>query len=555
MAVQTVNTQPIAGQRPGTSGLRKKTTQFMQPGYLAQFVQALFDVLQGAQGSQPTPTQGPLNGQTLVLGGDGRYFNRAAIQLILKMAAANGVGRVLLGQGGLLSTPAASAVIRAHQAFGGIILSASHNAGGPEGDFGIKYNTGNGGPAPEALTEAVYARTQVLTQWRHSDASDIDLDTLGSVTLDGLRVDIIDPVADYARLQRSLFDFDAIAGLFARGFTLRVDAMHAVGGPYARAILEGELGAPAGSVVNATPLEDFGGLHPDPNPVHAHDVVAHLQRLDGPDFGAAMDGDADRNMIVGRNRVVSPSDSLAILTAHATRFPGYRAGLAGVARSMPTSAAVDRVAQRLGLPCYETPTGWKFFGNLLDAGRVTLCGEESYGTGSNHVREKDGVWAILAWLNLQAVTGLRVPELVMAHWRSYGRNYYSRHDYEGIDLGMAQRLMDDLRQALPTLAGRRFGPRGVQQADDFAYTDPVDGSVSRAQGVRLLFDDGARVVFRLSGTGTEGATLRVYLERYEADPLRLDLPLQSTLADLADVAQAVAGIAARTGMTGPTVMT
>jgi len=550
MAIKTVPTQPFAGQRPGTSGLRKKVPVFMQPNYLENFVQSLFDVLNASAADGQA-----LKGQTLVVGGDGRYYNRVAVQTILKLAAANGVQRVLLGQGGILSTPAASAVIRTHQAFGGIILSASHNPGGPDGDFGIKYNASNGGPANETLTEAMYARTQTLTELRISDAHDIAIDTLGVQLLEQMQVEVIDPVADYAAVMRSLFDFDMLRGMFARGFTLRVDAMNAVGGPYAKAILEGELGAPAGTVVNATPLEDFGGLHPDPNPVNAEDLIAHMMRADAPDFGGAMDGDADRNMVVGRNFVVTPSDRLALMTAHAKLVPGYNNGLLGVARSMPTSAAVDRVAKALGMECFETPTGWKFFGNLLDAGRVSLCGEESYGTGSSHVREKDGLWAILFWLSLQGATGRSVESLVREHWRTYGRNYYTRHDYEGIAVEAANTLMSDLRAKLPGLAGQRFGLRLLTLADDFSYNDPIDGSVSKSQGVRLIFDDGARVIFRLSGTGTEGATLRLYLERFEPDPARQDEPVQAALADLAMLADQIAGIARHTGMSGPSVAT
>ena len=553
MTIQRINTQMFEGQRPGTSGLRKKVTVFKQPRYLENFVQALFDVLNGLKADGLTGTA--LHGKTLVLGGDGRFHNRAAVQTILKLAAANGVAKVLLGQGGILSTPAASAVIRRREAFGGIILSASHNPGGPDGDFGIKYNASNGGPANEALTEAMYARTLTLTQLNISDAPDIDIDSLGVQQVEQMQVEVVDPVADYAAVMRELFDFDLLRGMFNRGFTLRVDAMNAVGGPYAKAILEGELGAPAGSVVNAVPLEDFGGLHPDPNPVNAEDLIAHMCAPDAPDFGAAMDGDADRNMVLGQNFVVTPSDSLALMTAHATLVPGYRHGLLGVARSMPTSAAVDRVAKALGLPCFETPTGWKFFGNLLDASRVTLCGEESYGTGSSHIREKDGLWAILFWLSLQGATGQSVQSLVETHWRTYGRNYYTRHDYEGIAVDAANTLMADLRAALPTLVGQRFGDRAIRLADDFAYTDPVDGSVSSSQGVRLLFDDGARVIFRLSGTGTEGATLRLYLESYEDDPVRQDEPVQEKLAELAAVAEQVAGIRVRTGMAGPSVAT
>jgi phosphoglucomutase len=550
MTIQTIPTSAYTDQRPGTSGLRKKVGVFMQPHYLENFVQALFDVLNAS-----SPDGLALLGKTLVLGGDGRFYNRIAVQIILKLAAANGVARVLVGQGGILSTPAVSAVIRRRQAFGGIILSASHNPGGPKGDFGIKYNASNGGPANETLTEAVYACTQKVSALRKSDAPDSDIDTLGLGHIEQMQVEVIDPVADYAAVMRELFDFDLLRSMFARGFTLRVDAMNAVGGPYAKAILEGELGAPAGTVVNAVPLEDFGGLHPDPNPVNAEDLIAHMSAADAPDFGAAMDGDADRNMVVGRNFVVTPSDSLALMTAHARLIPGYKNGLLGVARSMPTSAAVDRVAKALGMACFETPTGWKFFGNLLDAGQVTLCGEESYGTGSSHVREKDGLWAILFWLNLQGVTGQSVESLMRAHWSRYGRNYYTRHDYEGIPVALANTLMGDLRAQLPALSGRVFGPRAVALADDFAYTDPVDGSVSKGQGIRLLFDDGARVIFRLSGTGTEGATLRLYLERYESEPLQHDIPVQQALADLIALADQVAGIHARTGMAGPSVAT
>lgn len=536
-------TAPFDGQRPGTSGLRKKVTVFQQPRYLENFVQALFDVLPDAAGL------------TLVVGGDGRFHNRVAIQTILRMAAAKGYARVLVGQGGILSTPAVSAVIRRHGASGGIVLSASHNPGGPDGDFGIKYNVANGGPAPEKVTEAIFERTKVVSEIRTMDTADISLDTLGSQHIGNTEVVVIDPVADYAEVMRGLFDFDAIRKLFASGFTLRYDAMCAVGGPYAKALLEGELGAPAGTVVNGTPLEDFGGLHPDPNPVNAEDLIAHLYADDAPDMGAASDGDADRNMIVGRKFVVSPSDSLAVIAAHATLVPGYKAGIAGVARSMPTSTAVDRVAKALGIPCFETPTGWKFFGNLMDAGKVTLCGEESYGTGSSHVREKDGLWAVLFWLNLIAASGKSVETLVRELWTTYGRCVYSRHDYEGIPTEQADALMRDLRASLPTLGGTTVAGLPVALADDFAYTDPVDGSVSQKQGVRVVLTDGSRVVFRLSGTGTEGATLRVYLERHEPDASRHDIPAQDALQPLIALAETVARIRHFTGMNQPTVTT
>ncbi|MDT7520481.1 alpha-D-glucose phosphate-specific phosphoglucomutase [Rhodoferax sp. TBRC 17660] len=539
----TLPTSPFDGQRPGTSGLRKKVTVFQQPRYLENFVQALFDVLPDAAGL------------TLVVGGDGRFHNRVAIQTILRMAAAKGYARVLVGQGGILSTPAVSAVIRRHGASGGIVLSASHNPGGPDGDFGIKYNVANGGPAPEKVTDAIFERTKVVREIRTMDTADISLDTMGSQHIGSTEVVVIDPVSDYAEVMRGLFDFDAIRKLFAGGFTLRYDAMCAVGGPYAKALLEGELGAPAGTVVNGTPLEDFGGLHPDPNPVNAEDLIAHLFAADAPDMGAASDGDADRNMIVGRKFVVSPSDSLAVIAAHATLVPGYQSGIAGVARSMPTSTAVDRVAKALGIPCFETPTGWKFFGNLMDAGKVTLCGEESYGTGSSHVREKDGLWAVLFWLNLIAASGKSVEVLVRELWAQYGRCVYSRHDYEGIPTEQADALMRDLRASLPTLGGTSIAGLPIAFADDFAYTDPVDGSVSQKQGVRVVLTDGSRVVFRLSGTGTEGATLRVYLERHEPDASRHDIPAQEALQPLIALAEMVARIRHFTGMNQPTVTT
>jgi len=543
MTIQTVATTPFAGQRPGTSGLRKKVLEFQQPGYLENFVEAIFLTL------------GDLTGQTLVLGGDGRYFNRSAIQTILHMAAAHGVGRVLVGQGGILSTPAVSCVIRKHGAFGGIVLSASHNPGGPDGDFGIKYNIGNGGPAPEKITEAIYSQTQGLLSYRISDAPPVDLDVIGGTQLEGMTVEVIDPVADYAGLMKGLFDFDAIRALFARGFTMRFDGMSAVSGPYAKAIIEGMLGAPAGTVINGAPLEDFGGHHPDPNPVNAAELVALMNGPDAPEFGAASDGDGDRNMIVGRGIAVTPSDSLAIIAANATLAPGYAAGIKGIARSMPTSTAADRVARALGIPCFETPTGWKYFGNLMDAGMVTLCGEESYGTGSDHVREKDGLWAVLFWLNIVAASGKSVNELVNEHWARFGRNYYSRHDYEAVDAGAADAMMNALREQLPALEGQALGDYKVSVADDFVYTDPVDHAVASKQGVRLVMEDGSRIVFRLSGTGTEGATVRVYLERYEADPARHHLETQEALSNLVAIADSVSGLRQRTGRQQPSVIT
>ena len=545
MTIQTVPTTPFAGQRPGTSGLRKKVTEFQQPGYLENFVEAIFLTIKG----------NIREGCALVVGGDGRYFNREAIQVILRMAAAHGVARVLVGRGGILSTPAVSCVIRKRAAFGGIVLSASHNPGGPDGDFGIKYNIENGGPAPEKITEAIFANTQALASYHIVDAGPVDLDRLGATRVADMVVEVIDPVADYAELMARLFDFGAIRTLFASGFRMRFDAMHAVSGPYAKAIIEGQLGAPAGTVVNCKPLEDFGGGHPDPNPVNAADLIAHMNGPDAPDFGAASDGDGDRNMIVGRGLAVTPSDSLAIIAANATVAPGYASGITGIARSMPTSQAADRVAESLGISCFETPTGWKYFGNLMDANLATLCGEESYGTGSHHIREKDGLWAVLFWLNLLAVRRRSVNDIVREHWAKFGRNYYSRHDYEAVDATAADGLMSALRARLPALAGQTLGSFRVAVADDFAYTDPVDGSLSTRQGIRIAMVDGSRIVFRLSGTGTEGATIRLYLERYEADPARHDIDTQEALSELIAIADQVSELRQRTGRESPSVIT
>ncbi|WP_299439978.1 alpha-D-glucose phosphate-specific phosphoglucomutase [uncultured Rhodospira sp.] len=544
-AIRVEPTTPFDDQKPGTSGLRKKVSVFRQPRYLENFVQAIFDAVPGGQGA------------TLVLGGDGRFHNTAAIQTILRMAAANGIARVLVGRDGLLSTPGASCVIRARGAWGGIILSASHNPGGPDGDFGIKFNPGNGGPAPERITDAIHARTQAISEFCILDTPEVDLSVLGEHSVDDMVVEVIDPVADYAALMETLFDFDAIRDLFKGGFRMCFDAMHAVTGPYAKEILENRQGAPAGTVINGEPLDDFGEGHPDPNLVHAHDLVERLfsEGDDAPDMGAASDGDGDRNMILGRRFYVTPSDSLAVLTLNADKAPGYAKGIAGVARSMPTSRAPDRAAALLGVPCFETPTGWKFFGTLLDAGKATLCGEESFGTGSDHVREKDGLWAVLFWLNLVAATGQSVEDLVRDMWARVGRIYYTRHDYEGLPKPVAERLMNDLRARLPTLFGTKQCGRLVMLADDFAYTDPVDGSTASKQGVRILFEDGARIVYRLSGTGTEGATLRVYMERPEDDPARHDLDTQAAVADIMTTADRLAEIKTRTGRSGPTVIT
>lgn len=542
--ISTVATTPYADQKPGTSGLRKKVPVFQQPNYAENFIQSIFDSLED------------FAGKTLVIGGDGRFYNREVIQKAIRMAAANGFGKVLVGKGGILSTPAASHVIRKYKAFGGIILSASHNPGGPTEDFGIKYNIGNGGPAPEKITDSIFARSKVIDSYRIVDAADVNLDAIGRVELGGMTVEIIDPVADYAELMEELFDFGAIRTLFGLGFRMVFDAMSAVTGPYAKEIIENRLGAPAGTVRNFIPLPDFGGHHPDPNLVHAKDLYDEMMAGDhAPDFGAASDGDGDRNLVIGKGIFVTPSDSLAILAANAHLAPGYAGGIAGIARSMPTSAAADRVAEKLGIGIYETPTGWKFFGNLLDAGKVTICGEESAGTGSNHVREKDGLWAVLLWLNILAVRGESVKDIVTQHWATYGRNYYSRHDYEEVDRDAANGLMAALRDKLESLPGTKGGDLVVSQADDFSYLDPVDGSTSQHQGVRILFEGGSRVVFRLSGTGTSGATLRVYIERYEPDASRHDLETQGALADLIAAAETLADIRARTGRQTPSVIT
>ena len=546
MNIITHTTAPFDGQKPGTSGLRKKVTVFQQPHYLANFVASIFAAVKPEDG---------FAGKTLVIGGDGRFYNDTAIQLVIKMAVAQGFARILIGQNGILSTPAVSHIIRKYGAFGGVILSASHNAGGPDGDFGIKFNMSNGGPAPEKITDAIYAYSQTVSSYTAADCADVDLSQIGTTMIGDVSVEIINSVTDYVELMQELFDFDAIRALFASGFTLKFDAMHAVTGPYAHAIFEDLLGAAKGSVFNGAPSTDFGGHHPDPNLVHAKELYDLMMSADAPDFGAASDGDGDRNLIIGRGIAVTPSDALAILAANAHLAPAYAGGISGVARSMPTSAAVDRVAQKLGVECFETPTGWKFFGNLLDAGRITLCGEESAGAGSNHVREKDGLWAVLLWLNILAKTRISVKELLENHWAQYGQNYYTRHDFEEIETDKANPVMAHIKAQLPTLAGKQFGSLTVQSADDFSYHDPIDGSVSHNQGLRVLFTDGSRIVYRLSGTGTVGATIRMYIEQYQADPSKHGGDTQTALAELIQIAYQISDIAALTGRTAPNVIT
>ena len=544
MQIEIIATQPYNDQNPGTSGLRKKVKVFQQPGYLENFVQAIFDSLED------------FTGKTLVLGGDGRYFNRVAIQSIIKIAAANGFGELIIGQGGLLSTPAASHLIRKYAAFGGLILSASHNPGGPDEDFGIKYNVGNGGPAPEKYSDAFFQRSQVIDCYKTTNIKDVDLDSIGSQQIDGLKITIIDPVADYAELMQSIFDFNLLKQSISSGYiTLLFDAMSAITGPYAKRILVDILGASPESVINAEPLEDFGGHHPDPNLAHAHELAERMFSADAPTFGAASDGDGDRNMITGSNIFVTPSDSLAIMAANAHLIPAYAKGISGVARSMPTSQAVDRVAAKYNIPCYETPTGWKFFGNLLDAGKITICGEESFGTGSDHVREKDGLWAILFWLNLIAIKRQPVADIVHEHWQKFGRDIYCRHDYEAIESPIANSIVEHLREQLTTLPGQSFGEYVVSYADEFSYEDPIDGSISKNQGMRVGFENGSRIVFRLSGTGTVGATLRIYIERFEADVNKHDQDAQEALSELIILAEQFCEVKKRTGRTEPDVTT
>ena len=545
MLIDTVKTTPFTDQRPGTSGLRKKVNVFQEPHYLENYIAGIFLTL----------GEKTIKGKTLVLGGDGRYFNREAIQIIIKMALAYGFGRIMVAKDGILSTPATSCVIRKHGALGGIILSASHNPGGKEGDFGVKYNISNGGPAPEKITESIFAITKTITEYKIANLPDFPTDEIETFVLESRQeVAIFDGVSDYIELMKELFDFNLLKQAIKSGLKLKYDALHAVTGPYAKRIFEGELGASEGSVINANPLPDFGGGHPDPNLTYAKELVAIMNGKDAPDLGAASDGDGDRNMILGKNFFVSPSDSLAIITANYGVAKAYKDGLFGIARSMPTSLAVDKVAEKMGLNVYETPTGWKFFGNLMDANKVTICGEESFGTGSNHVREKDGIWAILFWLNILASTKKSVAEIVKDHWAKFGRNYYSRHDYEAVDSSVANTIMENLRKQLADLKGQTFGDYQVAFADDFSYTDPIDGSVSEHQGIRVIFTNGSRIVYRISGTGTVGATIRIYLEKYEPDINKQDLEVQSVLQSLAKTAVELSQISKLSGKEKPDII-
>ncbi len=543
--VNTIKITPFNDQKPGTSGLRKTVKQFQVSDYLQAFTQSIFNSLP------------ELKNSTLILGGDGRYFNREAIQIILRMAAANGVGKIILGQAGILSTPATSHLIKKHNALGGIILSASHNAGGPLGDFGIKFNTANGGPAPESLTNEIFMISSNLREYKIIESDPISMDKIGHYQLADMEIEVIDSVKDYAQLMAEIFDFDKISTLLTSpDFSMCFDAMNAVTGPYATSILEDQLGAPRGTVIRGEPLPDFGGIHPDPNLVHAEQLVEMMYREDNaPNFGAASDGDGDRNMILGDHFFVTPSDSLAIMTANTHLIPAYKKGIKGVARSMPTSGAVDKVAEKMGLNCFETPTGWKFFSNLLDANEISLCGEESFGTGSNHVNEKDGLWAVLFWLNILAEKQDSVKHIVHQHWAKYGRNYYTRHDYEKLPLKAAEALFNNLHKNIEQLAHQQFNQYTIAAADSFTYKDPIDQSISKNQGIRIIFSDDSRIIFRLSGTGTEGATLRVYIEKYVTDLDQFELDTQEALTALIQIAETIADIKGYTGRTEPTVIT
>lgn len=538
--LKIVKTTAYTDMKMGTAGLRKKSKVVLQENYLENFVQSVFDAIGGVKGL------------TFILGGDGRYYNKIAIQKIIKMSAANGMKKVIVGQNGFISTPASSHVLLMNKADGGFVLSASHNPGGINGDFGIKYAVASGGQCPTAVSDKIYEISKTITEYKTLDVPDVDLSRLGTQKLDNMEIEVIDPVKDYVDMMEHIFDFEALKKLFAGGFTMVFDAMNAVTGPYARRIFEEILGAPEGSVLNYVPLEDFGGLHPDPNLIYAKSLVDLMYSDKAPDFGAANDGDGDRNMILGKKFFVTPSDSLAILTDNYKLIPAYKNGIYGVAKSAATSTAVGRVAEALNIGYYEVPTGWKYFCNLMDSNRITFCGEESFGTGSSHIREKDGIWAVLFWLSIIAATGKSVQEITEEHWKKYGRSYYMRNDYEALDVETANQLMADLEARLPQLAGQTFGSYRVAEAKPFVYNDPVDGS-STKNGLIVYFTDKSRIVYRLSGTGTNGATLRVYLERYETENLNEDVA--QTLESLADVSRQIGEITKRTGKTKADVLT
>ncbi|WKZ11382.1 MAG: alpha-D-glucose phosphate-specific phosphoglucomutase [Gammaproteobacteria bacterium] len=542
LVIRSVRCAPFQDQRMGTAGLRKKVRVFSQPHYLECFVQAVLDTV-----CLPAAA-------TLVIGGDGRFYNDIAIQLIIRVTAAAGVQRLIIGRGGLLSTPAASHLIRARKADGGFLLTASHNPGGPDGDFGIKFNMASGGQAPPAITDAVYDTSRRLEGYRLADLPAIDLACNGTRQIGPLQIEVVDPVADYERLMEQLFDFGRIRAWLGRGHRLVFDALHGITGLYARQILCQSLGADATGLLHAETLPDFGGLHPDPNPIDGRHLVERSKRPDSPDLLAASDGDGDRNMILGPGLLVSPGDSVAMMLANASHVPGYRQGVPGVARSMPTSRALDAVAADMGLPCFETPTGWRFFCNLLDSGRIGLCGEESFGTGSWHTREKDGLWAVLFWLNLLAALDRPLPSIAAAHWRRYGRHYFQRRDYEISEAARGEELIESLRTRLPGFAGERTSLAPIEKADEFDYRDPVDSSEVRQQGIRVFLTDGSRIVYRLSGTGTAGATLRVYLERHERATERLDLPAGAVLDRLGELAASLARIPDITGLSAPSMV-
>ncbi|GES85783.1 phosphoglucomutase [Rhizophagus clarus] len=556
MQVRCITTTPYEGQKPGTSGLRKRVKVFQQENYTQNFIQAILDAM-----SSPSAS-----GATLVVGGDGRYFSTEAIQLIIRIAAGNRVGKLIIGKNGILSTPAASNLIRKRKADGGILLTASHNPGGPDNDFGIKFNVSNGGPAPENITNLIYENTKKCDKYYTCDMPEFDLSKIRVETIDGFIVEIVDSVEDYVQLLKEIFDFEQIKQFFKNNpkFKVLFDGLHGVTGPYAEHIFVDELGLSRSSIQNCIPLPDFGGSHPDPNLTYAHSLVERVER-ENINFGAASDGDGDRNMIYGKDAFVTPSDSVAVIAAHAEVIPYFqKTGIKGLARSMPTSAAIDLVAKKKGLEVFEVPTGWKFFGNLMDAGRLSICGEESFGTGSDHIREKDGIWAIVAWLNIIAVVnenelGSGIKEILLEHYQTYGRNFFSRYDYEEVESESANKMVAHLRHLISEgrndFIGKTFDQFTVKEADDFEYTDPIDGSISKNQGIRIIFTDGSRIVIRLSGTGSQGATIRLYVEKYSQNASEYGANTQEALKPLIDVALQISKLQEFTGRDKPTVIT